>query len=179
MISKLQETTDAAALVDLVNSAYRGDSSKAGWTTEAEFLDGIRLTLKDAGAMLQDSTKKVLVLEEKGALLACVCLENRGAYAYLGMLTVSPELQGKGIGKDILRECETWIQKHWHSTVWIEMSVLSQRKELIAFYVRQGYQLTEERKPFPGYQEPQRYGIPKRPDLEFAVLKKKLSVHAR
>ena len=34
--------TDIPALDKLVNSAYRGDSSKKGWTTEADLLDGSR-----------------------------------------------------------------------------------------------------------------------------------------
>ena len=36
---------DAPALVDLINSAYRGEGSKAGWTTEADLLGGQRVDL--------------------------------------------------------------------------------------------------------------------------------------
>src|SRR4051794_13241714 len=33
---------DLGAIVALVESAYRGESSRAGWTTEADLLDGQR-----------------------------------------------------------------------------------------------------------------------------------------
>ena len=40
---RVASAADAPALVDLINSAYRGESSKAGWTTEADLLGGQRV----------------------------------------------------------------------------------------------------------------------------------------
>ena len=49
MITRPATPADVPALVALVNSAYRGESSRAGWTTEADLLDGQRV---DAGGIM-------------------------------------------------------------------------------------------------------------------------------
>src|SRR5579864_3721201 len=89
---------DAAGLTALVNSAYRGESSKKGWTTEAHLLDGIRI---DEPAMLNDLQANDMTIlkytDDKGQILACVNLQVRDhKRLYLGMLSVSPELQANG-----------------------------------------------------------------------------------
>src|SRR5690349_24489449 len=90
---------DIAALNVLVNSAYRGESSKQGWTTEADLLDGIRT---DEQSILDFITRKDTVLlvcrNERNELIGCVHLQEQAQQMYLGMLTVSPTLQGAGIG---------------------------------------------------------------------------------
>ena len=52
------------------------------------------------------------------------------------------------------------------------IQVIKQRDELIAWYERLGYSRTGEMLPFP-YGDT-RFGIPKREDLEFAVLTKQI-----
>lgn len=163
-------TSDIPEIEALVNRAYRGDSSRKGWTTEADLLDGIRIDQERLQHMIKKEGSEIFIYRNsENKLLACVHLENQGDYTYLGMLTVDPELQGSGIGKKILAAAES-IARGWQSAA-MEMTVITDRKELIEWYCRHGYMLTTEKKPFPS--DP-RFGIPKK-QLEFVVLRKKLA----
>jgi ribosomal protein S18 acetylase RimI-like enzyme len=161
--------TDTPQLVKLVNSAYRGDISKKGWTTEANLLDGIR-TDEEALAKLIHQPGSVILkcTNESNDLMGCVFLQNQAGQMYLGMLTVSPFIQAQGIGKEILKASEEYARQQGCSSVM--MTVITARHELIAWYERRGYHQTEERRPFPN--DP-RFGIPKQP-LEFVVMEKQL-----
>lgn len=162
--------TDVPAIVFLVNSAYRGESSKQGWTTEADLLDGIRTDKESISDIInhKDSTL-LLCRNEQNELLGCVHLRKQEQQMYLGMLTVSPTLQGAGIGKELLKRSETFSGQSGASA--IVMNVISIRHELISWYERHGYQRTGETKAFPS-SDP-RFGIPKQ-DLEFIILRKML-----
>ena len=173
---------EADALSALVNSAYRGDPSRVGWTTEADLLGGQRT---DPAALLEfmaageTALDRVLLVYEGTAggtgldrlPEACVQLERRGDDAYLGMLTVQPVRQASGLGKRLLDAAEGWAAARW-GTRTIIMTVITQRPELIAWYERRGYNATGETAPFP-YGDT-RFGEPKRPDLQFIVLRKPL-----
>ncbi len=160
---------DAPELNTLVNSAYRGDSSRQGWTTEADLLDGTRIDANGIAELIQTQGTTLLKYVEAGEILGCVELKKNEGKLYLGMLTVRPNLQGKGIGKELLKAAEAEGKKQ--SCASIFMTVISVRKELIDWYVRHGYQLTGEHKPF-AFTDP-RFGQPKM-KLEFVVLEKKL-----
>jgi ribosomal protein S18 acetylase RimI-like enzyme len=160
---------DAQSLSDLVNSAYRGDSSRQGWTTEADLLDGTRTDAKAIADLISKPGTILLKYVDKGDVLACVELDRQGEKLYLGMLTVRPGLQGKGIGKQMLKAAENEaLKQKCHS---LFMTVISVRLELIDWYIRHGYRDTGERKPF--VVPDSRWGIPKT-NLEFAVLEKKI-----
>lgn len=168
--------TDIPALVALVTSAYRGDASRAGWTTEADLLDGNRIDPELLGRDILRPHSRVLLAERPRAdgtpeLVACahVCIED-GA-GYFGMFSVRPELQGGGIGKAVLAEAERIAREEWHLPA-MRMTVIDVREELIAWYERRGYRRTGIKKPFP-YGDP-RFGIPLRGDLRFEVLEKPL-----
>lgn len=163
---------DAPALAALVNSAYRGDSSRAGWTTEADLLGGQRVDIERVTETIATPGNVVLVHERDRALVACVHLERTGDDCYLGMLTVRPTMQGTGVGGEVLAAAERWALQHWSSRE-MHMSVISERKELVAWYERRGYRQTGRTKPFPYGDE--RFGVPRRPDLVFAVLSKVLA----
>ncbi len=161
---------DVTALNQLVNSAYRGEPSKKGWTTEADFLDGTRTDEDGILEMLQHPNGTILKCEESNTLIGCVYLEIQHGKLYLGMLTTNPERQGKGIGKKLLAAAEDHaLENNCHT---ITMNVLTGRKELIDWYVRHGYHVTNEKKPF-AFDHP-RYGKPKTP-LEFVIVEKKLA----
>lgn len=170
---RVAAANDVERICLLVNSAYRGDSSRVGWTTEADLLDGQRT---DPAALrqlvAQDDAVILLLLDGPSeALLGCVELRNKRGSAYLGMLTIEPGLQGKGLGRALMSAAETWAREQWTSET-IEMTVIAQRAELIAYYERRGYSRTGRREPFP-YGDP-RFGLPKVGDLEFTVLEKRL-----
>ena len=162
---------DLDALVALVTSAYRGDASRVGWTTEADFLDGNRI---DRDVLANDIVRprsRVVIVERDGTMLACahVC-EDDGA-GYFGMFSVEPKLQGGGVGKALLGESERVVRDEWRLPA-MRMTVIDIRDELIAFYERRGYVRTGIKKPFP-YGDA-RFGIPLRDDLRFEVLEKAL-----
>ncbi|GAB4032945.1 GNAT family N-acetyltransferase [Spirosoma gilvum] len=157
---------DIPALDKLVNSAYRGESSKKGWTTEADLLGGIRTDEQGLKAMLQNPKATILTYLEDGQLMGCVYLETKEDELYLGMLTVSPEAQANGIGRKLLEAAEQYARAQQCQAV--TMTVITVRQELIAWYERRGYQSTGETKPFPN--DPS-FGLPKQP-LEFMVMKK-------
>jgi ribosomal protein S18 acetylase RimI-like enzyme len=163
---------DVPALVRLVNSAYRGDSSRAGWTTEADLLGGVRIDAERLTAAVRSPDHVILVHEQAGDIVACVHLQRTGDECYLGMLTTRPTLQGAGLGRQMIEAAERWALAHWRSRA-MHMTVIVQRTELIQWYERRGYAVTGERKPFP-YGDV-RFGEPMRPDLAFHVLRKPLA----
>ena len=161
---------DVPALNTLINSAYRGEGSKKGWTTEADLLDGIRTNEKALVDLINQPGAAMLTTHnEEGVITGCMYLQKQVGSFYLGMLTVSPQLQAAGIGGCLLNAAEVHVKKEgYHS---ISMTVISVRHELIAWYERHGYAKTGETKPFPT--DPG-FGIPKQP-LEFIVMKKELN----
>jgi ribosomal protein S18 acetylase RimI-like enzyme len=163
---------DVPAVVALVESAYRGDPSRVGWTTEADLLDGQRTDVRAVAEILRAPGSTVLLAEAGGELVACCQLERRPeAAAYFGMFSVQPGGQGQGVGRQVLAEAERIARDEWAATTMV-MTVLTQRAELIEWYERRGYRRTGERRPFPYGDE--RFGIPRRPDLIFDVLAKEL-----
>jgi ribosomal protein S18 acetylase RimI-like enzyme len=162
---------DVPGLVALIESAYRGDSSKAGWTTEADILGGQRTDPEGVAAVVKAENGRMLVVEQGGELVACCQLEHRGDHAYFGMFAVRPALQGAGLGKVIIAEAERLVRAEWGARE-MRMTVISAREELIAWYERRGYARTGEMTPFPYGDE--RFGLPRRADLEFELLAKPL-----
>ena len=158
---------DAPELDQLVNSAYRGDSSRQGWTTEADLLDGTRTDAAAIADIIRSPQHSILKYVEAGQILGCVEVHTEGDKLYLGMLTVRPHLQEKGIGKVMLTAVEDEARKRGCKAIF--MTVISIRKELIDWYVRHGYRHTGEKKPF-AFSDP-RFGQPKQ-KLEFIVLEK-------
>lgn len=162
---------DVDAIVTLVQSAYRGDSSRTGWTTEADLLDGQRTEPEAVLASITATDSVVVLAERDGALASCCHVERRGARCYFGMFAVDPVRQGGGVGKQVMAYAEELARSRWGCAV-MEMTVIRQRTDLIAFYVRRGYTDTGRRTPFPYGDE--RFGLPRRDDLEFTLLEKVL-----
>ncbi|MFK4267357.1 GNAT family N-acetyltransferase [Streptomyces milbemycinicus] len=163
---------DVPELVALIESAYRGDSSRAGWTTEADILGGQRTDPEGVAAVVTGENGRMLVVERGGEMVACCQLEHRGDHAYFGMFAVRPALQGAGLGKVIIAEAERWVRAEWGARE-MRMTVISAREDLIAWYERRGYARTGEMTPFPYGDE--RFGIPRRAGLEFELLVKPLA----
>ncbi len=170
----LQRATlaDIEAIVALVNGAYRGEEARRGWTTEEHLLGGQRTDPEGIAAILQAPGQALLTLRDREGLCACVHLEAKdGGICYLGMLTVRPDLQTAGIGRQMLAAAESHAREHFGADV-IEMTVIDLRLELIAWYERRGYRHTGELRPFPYGDE--RFGLPRRPDLRFTVMRRRL-----
>ena len=162
---------DLPALHALVESAYRGDSARRGWTHEADMLGGQRTDEAGLAEVITDPQQHILLAEQDNALVGCVQLNAKGdGTAYLGLLAVDPALQASGIGAQLIAACETAARETFGATR-MEMTVIDGRTELIAYYQRKGYALTGERRPFPMGDD--RFGLPIR-QLEFVVLEKSL-----
>ncbi|EYT78820.1 MULTISPECIES: GNAT family N-acetyltransferase [unclassified Streptomyces] len=162
---------DVEALVALIESAYRGDASRAGWTTEADILHGQRTDPQGVLDVIESPDSRLLTVERDGRMVACCQLEHRGDHAYFGMFAVSPALQGAGLGKLIIAEAERQVREVWGVTE-MHMTVISVREDLIAWYERRGYRRTGRMSPFPYGDE--RFGVPQRDDLRFELLVKPL-----
>jgi len=160
---------DAGAIAQLANRAYRGDASRAGWTTEADLLSGQR-TDRDMILEMMDSAYFRLLWEGPTLLGSVQLVPIDGTTAEIGMLAVEPARQGEGIGNRLLSYAET-VAHQQLGREQLLMRVLHQREELIGYYQRRGYRQTGETAPFP---ESQRFGNPLVDDLWFVVLEKTL-----
>ena len=164
---------DAPGIVALVDSAYRGEASRAGWTTEADLLDGQRTDAEAVLAIVDGEGRGLLIAEDEGRLVGCCQLEQRADNtAYFGMFSIRPGEQGQGLGRLVLAHAEQVARADWNCRTMV-MTVLMQRADLIAWYERRGYRRTGNTLPFPYGNA--RFGIPKRDDLAFAELAKELT----
>jgi ribosomal protein S18 acetylase RimI-like enzyme len=163
---------EADFISQLINSAYRGDSSRAGWTTEADLLEGERTDEAEIVELIEAENSVILLCVKGDEVIGTVHVQKTDDSAYLGMLVVKPGMQGGGIGKQFMKTAEDFARREWSvSKMW--MTVISVRPELIAYYERRGYRRTGERKPFPAEAK----STPRIPGLEFEVLEKDLDEH--
>lgn len=162
---------DVAALTALVNSAYRGETALRGWTTESHLLDGQRIDEESMQGYFQNASVTILkYINTNGRLIGCVYLEKiKNDRLYIGMLTVQPDLQAQGTGRQLLEAAEDIARQS--GCIAVRMTVIPVRHELVAWYKRRGYEPNGEMMPFPA---DTRFGIP-RQHLELMVLEKQIA----
>lgn len=164
-------TADIDEVVALVESAYRGTTSRVGWTTEADLLGGQRTDADEIGGVIADPKAKMILRLREERLVGCILARLEEGQGYLGMFAIRPMEQGSGLGKELLAEAEQTLRRKFGART-ARLTVIRQRAELIGWYERRGYRLTGQTEPFP-YDNP-RFGLPRRADLEFVVLAKSL-----
>jgi GNAT superfamily N-acetyltransferase len=163
---------DVPNLLALVQRAYRGESARQGWTHEADLLDGQRIDAEALASIIADDNHRILLAFDRDAMIGCVQISGMGSgRAYLGLLAVDPLRQTGGVGRLLLRAAESAAVELFGATS-IEMTVIRQRADLIAYYERRGYRVSGESRAFP-YGDT-RFGLPRVDDLAFAVLVKVL-----
>ena len=165
---RVATAADTSAVVELIESAYRGEESLKGWTSEAGFIDGQRTNPKEISALIGNPDARFVLAFDAGTLAGCGLVKNEHGQGYFGMFSVRPARQGAGLGKSLLAEAEKTARSLWGSPT-MKMTVISIRDELIAFYERRGYRRTGT-EPFPFDKEP---GV-RRKDFHFVVLSKAL-----
>ena len=146
------EISDAQSIAALINLAYRGESSRKGWTTEADILDGARTTIKEIASIIKRDDAFILIGSFNDEIVATMCCECQElafkSTSHFGMIAVKPSLQNKGYGKNLIKAAEAITFREWR-VVGFHMAVISIRHELIAFYERLGYKRTGEFVEFP------------------------------
>lgn len=174
------DAADAEAIMALVQSAYRGQASRQGWTTEADFLDGSRLDRDHLLSLLPPAGgndpvgagQGILLAEDATGVVACAHLQLQAQHCWFGLFAVDPRRQGQGTGDRLLHAAETRALAQLGARV-MALQVIWLRDSLIAWYRRRGYVLTGDRAPFPYGDE--RFGLPRRDDLYFVIMEKPLS----
>jgi ribosomal protein S18 acetylase RimI-like enzyme len=166
---------DSGRIADLVNSAYRGVKSSRGWTNEAELLDGDRTNLEEVRILIEADRSMIVLCMDGTEIIGSVHLRKMESAAYLGLFVVKPTLQRRGIGKRFMRAAENIAQKEW-GIARMSMTVITRRKELIAYYERRGYRRTGKILPFPADAGA---SIPRVEDLQLEVLEKDLESGVR
>lgn len=123
---RVAEPSEADAVAALINAAFR---------VERFFIDGDRITAEQVRRQFHSG--RFLVLEEAGRLVGCVYVEPRGERAYLGLLSIAPELQGGGLGSRLITAAEEHARaagcRH------MDLQTVNVRTELPPFYRRRGY----------------------------------------
>lgn len=146
------ELVDAESVAKLINTAYRGEVSRKGWTTEADLLDGLRTTTAEIAKMIRRDDAFILIGVMNDEIVATISCERQVIAfkhtVHFGMIAVKPTLQNKGHGKDLIHAAETMTKREWR-VAGFHMAVISLRHELIDFYERLGYMRTGEFKDFP------------------------------
>ncbi|KAI1501900.1 putative acetyltransferase [Biscogniauxia marginata] len=165
---------DASRLQALVQSAYRGETSRQGWTTEADLLTDDRINVEGIIAKITKPDSAVLLAtDDGGALVSCCEIFKRSAdVAYFGMFAVDPRRQGGGLGRQVLTYTEDYCRRAW-GVKKLELGVIWSREELISWYLRRGFRKTGESRPFP-YEELVN-GTTLQDDLHFEVFEKDLN----
>jgi ribosomal protein S18 acetylase RimI-like enzyme len=166
-VFRMATPSDVDAIVALVESAYRGESGRRGWTTESDLLDGRRTDTELVAELLVSPDSAVLLAHASTELLACCHIEKHGYSAYFGMFAVAPSRQNGGLGRQVLTQAERHACDVWQCAA-MHMKVIDARSELIAWYERRGYRRTGEYSPFPYGNE--RFGVPLRQDLRFELM---------
>lgn len=162
---------DAPHIVTVVNSAYRPAPGEEGWTHESALVTGSRIDLEQVYQAIESST--VLVAFYGFQLVGCVQIQAKGIESFIGMLAVLPSNQTAGLGKKLLAEAESYAQSHL-SAQRLVLLVVTDRRELIDFYVRRGYEETGE---FVAYPTNSGVGKPLSSDARLAVLHKSVNRH--
>lgn len=128
---RLAGEKDVAQLATLVNRAYE---------IEQFFVDGARTTPEEVSELLHEG--RFLVLDATDGLAAAVYVKTEGEAAQIAMLSVSPELQGRGLGTRLVAVAEALSTAVGCRSMGLQ--IVNLRDELGPWYRRLGYRETSQ-----------------------------------
>ena len=164
---------DCHSLVTLINSSYRGRPAEQEWTNENGLIEGKWTNARVINEIIDsdNSTLMIFTDENDKHLQGCVSLQHWVQFrtAYVGMLTVRPDLQDKGLGTTILSLAEKYVREHWQVNV-ITMIVIVQRTVFMSFDHRRADRQTDVRQAVPS----EKFRTVKRNDLQLTIMSKSL-----
>lgn len=164
---RVAQEADAEAIAQIVNAAYRPQEGAGGWTHEAHLVRGDRTTPEQMRELIRSSS--VIVGQSANSTVCSAHIALDHGAAHIGMLAVLPSLQGAGVGKAMLGHAERYATEVLGAPE-IVLFVLRDRPELIAFYIRRGYEQAGEFQPYPTGLG---VGTPVTNGLELEVLRKR------
>src|ERR1700756_1165603 len=124
---RVAEARDSNAIVAVINVAFR--------LSEGFLIDRDRIDLETVQDLFQKGT---FLVAEDSFLCGCVYVEPRGSdRSYLGLLAVDPRLQKSGLGSQLMHAAEAHCAEA--GSRFMDLRIVSVRKELPAFYHRHGY----------------------------------------
>jgi ribosomal protein S18 acetylase RimI-like enzyme len=123
---------DAEVIAKLVNKAYRPSFGASGWTHESDLVSGrSRTNASQVLKIMSNPDSVILVGLKESEIMACVHIEKDSSNSIIGMLAVSPTLQGAGAGKQMLAQAEKYANENF-GAMKFTMNVVSARSELIS-----------------------------------------------
>jgi GNAT superfamily N-acetyltransferase len=134
-MTRIADRSEAAALTDLINRAFE---------VEKFFIEGDRVSTAVVEGFFDKG--EFLVADGASGLSGCVYVEIRGERAYFGLLSIHPERQGTGLGRQLVEAAEARARECGCS--YMDLQIVNLREELPAFYRKLGYQETGTA-PFP------------------------------
>lgn len=152
--------SDLSNICLLANKAYRGDEARKGWTFETDFIEGDKRTDENDLFFLFSNEKAIFLIakNDKEVITGSVYLEVKNENLYMGMLSVEPTLQGNGIGKLLVTNAIQYGQSLGLEK--IQIQVIHRRTELILWYEKLGFIMSDKILPF---DIPSAFGQPKVP----------------
>jgi GNAT superfamily N-acetyltransferase len=133
---RLASDDDVRELTRLINAAF---------VVEQVVFDGNRVDELGVRAYMGSGT--FLVAEDSAGMVGCVYVETRGDRSYLGLLSVQPARQGRGLGRQLVAAAEKFARESGSRIM--DLRVISARgQQLLPFYQRLGYGFVRT-EPFP------------------------------
>ena len=125
---RVAQPLDVDALVALINAAF---------VVERIAIEGDRV---DAGKVRAYMDRGQFLLLEAPSLLGCVYVELRADHGYVGLLSVEPALQMRGLGRRLMGAADQYFREA--GCIAVDLRVISARPELLRFYDKLGFSET-------------------------------------
>ena len=163
---------DIQVVVEIINQVYRSEKKSKSWTTEAHLLGGKRVENESFEKLLKEENSKIYLAKFQDKIIGNIQAKLKNDDIYIGLFAVQPDFQSSGIGKKLLEYAENNSSNIYNKANKFKMLVISIRTDLIEFYKRRGYKVTNSFLEFP---KSELWNIKTNEELKFVVLEKYIS----